>query len=235
MILLIELKTYIMKLKLKPLNTKNMKYTQTGKLFAGKLLILILILSPFTYLSAQISQTAHFPNKEGKADITPELLYNFYLNGETHAAITGFPVKIHSADNKMKEIAGVGDIMDAFCFTEDQCGLKIKVLELQPGATPNDVHTIVLSWWSFGWMQAVDKQDLSGPMGGHESIIVLTYRKTKDGAQIELTQVNVPDYKVTINSPDGSSETGPLSRIVNSHWSTLYWDKYRKHLEDTSR
>lgn len=41
-------------------------------------------------------------------------------------------------------------------------------------------------------------------------------------------QANVPDYRVAIPAPDGSEETGPLSRIVNTHWNTLYWDSIRK-------
>ena len=60
---------------------------------------------------------------------------------------------------------------------------------------------------------------------------MLTFSDTLNGAQIELVQVNVPDYKVRIPSPDGSEEVGPLSHIVNTHWNTLYWDGFRRIIE----
>lgn len=179
---------------------------------------------------AQIRQTVHFSNSDSTQNITPKLLFDMYLTSDSHQKITGFPVKVTDADGTTKPVAGIGDRIEAFCFEENQCGLKATVLDIQMGESSESTHVITLKWWNFGWLQAVDSKDLSGPMGSLESIIVLTFKKTKDGSQIELTQVNVPEYKVNIPSPDGSMETGPLSQIVNTHWNTLYWDRFRKYL-----
>ncbi len=62
---------------------------------------------------------------------------------------------------------------------------------------------------------------------GADGVLIITFRDTLRGAQIELVQANVPDYPVVIPNPDGTEENGPLSTIVNTHWNTLYWDKLR--------
>ena len=196
-----------------------------------KIMLISLLLIPVIANAGNLSQTIHFVTEKGKAEVTPRLLYEAYLTASSHQQITGLPVKIQSSDHQMKPVASVGDLIDAFCFSEEMCGLKIKVLDLQKGATAHDPHTIVLSWWNFGWMEALDKNDLiNSQTGSAASIVILTFKNTKSGAQIELTQVNVPDYKVKIQSPDGSAEVGPLSHIVNTHWHTLYWDQYRRYL-----
>ncbi len=203
--------------------------------FIKNIILANLLLIPLMVNAGNISQTIHFTNAKGKAEVTPRLLYNAYLNANDHEQITGLPVKIFSPDQKMKSMAGVGDTMNAFCFSKERCGLRLKVLDLQKGVHEHDPHTIVLSWWNFGWLQAIDKQDLMDPkMGSQESIAILSFKNTKTGSQIELTQVNVPDYKVKIDSPDGSSEIGPLSQIVSTHWNTLYWDQYRRYLATIS-
>ena len=76
---------------------------------------------------------------------------------------------------------------------------------------------IVLSWRNKAWDCAID----SGDVGDIPSTVVLTFRDNFADAEIGLNQVNVPDYKVKI--PD-TGEVGPLSQIVNTHWSLLYWE-----------
>ena len=201
---------------------------KTAKLL--KAVPLLAALTIGTTCFTQISQTVHFSNPEGKSELTPKLLMDQYLSAESHAKITGFQVKITDINGRQKKMAKEGDLIQAFCFEENQCALRSKVLSIQEGITAKDLHVIVLSWWNFGWLQAADKNDLNGPMGNVESTLVLTFRDTKDGAQIELNQINVPNYKVQIPSPDGSIETGPLSEIVNTHWNTLYWDNFRNYL-----
>src|SRR5207237_10522972 len=75
---------------------------------------------------------------------------------------------------------------------------------------------IVLSWRNKAWDCAIDPGDVSDL----SSTVVLTFRDNFAGAEISLSQVNVPDYKVKI--PD-TGEIGPLGQIVNTHWSLLYW------------
>jgi hypothetical protein len=54
--------------------------------------------------------------------------------------------------------------------------------------------------------------------------VELRFAENVAGAEIQLVQVGVPDYKVHI-PPTG--ETGPLSQIVNTHWNLLYWEPMR--------
>ncbi|MCP4305608.1 MAG: hypothetical protein GY788_12200 [bacterium] len=169
--------------------------------------------------AATLTQTAHFPEADAGQ------LFALYMSADGQQKITGFPARYTDDAGDPVEAAGVGDRLAGFCFTEEQCGLDARIVDVQeaPG-----VHTVVMSWWNFGWVSAVDPADASaGPRGAPDSTLILTFRDVPTGAQIELVQVNVPDYKVVIPSPDGSEEVGPLSRIVNTHWNTLYWDKMR--------
>ncbi|WP_421724307.1 hypothetical protein [Bauldia sp.] len=169
--------------------------------------------------AATLTQTAHFPGADAGD------LFAMYMSTDGHAAITGLPARFVNTGGDPVETAGIGDRLAAFCFTPDQCGLDARIIDVQkaPGA-----HTVVMSWWNFGWVSAVNPDDVAAsPRGALDSTLVLTFRDTPTGAQIELVQANVPDYKVRIPNPDGSEEIGPLSQIVNTHWNTLYWDRIR--------
>jgi hypothetical protein len=170
--------------------------------------------------AATLSQTVHFPG--GKAAD----LFCLYMTGAGQERITGLPAQYLNAKGEPVERGSVGDTLQAFCFEPGKCGLDAKVVAVDesPGA-----YTVVMSWWNFGWVSAVDPADYTVEQrGAPASTLVLTFRDTLAGAQVELVQVNVPDYKVVIPNPDGSKETGPLSRIVNTHWNTLYWDGVRR-------
>jgi hypothetical protein len=56
------------------------------------------------------------------------------------------------------------------------------------------------------------------------SIVALTFARNVAGTEVRLAQTNVPDYRVRL--PD-TGETGPLNRIVNTHWSLIYWEPIR--------
>ncbi|QMU56786.1 MAG: hypothetical protein GKR98_00340 [Boseongicola sp.] len=171
-------------------------------------------------LAANLSQTAHYPGAGADA------LFNLYASSAGHQQITGLPASYRNANGEDVDQAVVGGDLMAFCFQPGQCGLNARVLDISnaPGQ-----HTMTMSWWNFGWVSAVDPADLAiEGRGSPDSILVVTFSDTHTGAQIELVQVNVPDYKVNIPNPDGSVETGPLSQIVNTHWNTLYWDGFRR-------
>jgi hypothetical protein len=173
--------------------------------------------------AATLAQTVHFNGADA------EQMFELYMTGEGHQAITGLPASYVDADGNAVERGVAGGQLMAFCFQPDQCGLNARVLDIQsaPG-----LHTVVMAWWNFGWLQAVDKADLTVEgRGAHDSILTLTFRDTLRGAQVELVQVNVPDFKVVIPNPDGTKDTGPLSQIVNTHWNTLYWDNLRGLVE----
>jgi len=124
------------------------------------------------------------------------------------------------------ERGSAGDRLRAFCVEPETCLLDARVIEV---AESDGQYTVVMSWWNFGWVSAVDQDDDSVEgRGAPDSTLVLTFRDTLTGAEAQLVQVNVPDYRVVIPSPDGTEEIGPLSTIVNSHWNTLYWDGIRR-------
>ena len=51
------------------------------------------------------------------------------------------------------------------------------------------------------------------------------------GTEVRLVQSNVPAYRVRI--PE-TGEVGPLSEIVNTQWSLLYWEPMRAYFQQTS-
>ncbi len=61
-----------------------------------------------------------------------------------------------------------------------------------------------------------------------DSTVVLTFNKNIAGTEIQLVQVNVPDYKVSV--PE-TGEVGSLSSIVNTHWNLLYWEPMKKYFQ----
>ncbi len=178
-----------------------------------RLMLSVAVLATLTLASAStragtLAQTATF---EGT---TPEALYDLLATAETHAAITGKPVRFVRGGKPLAK-AEVGAELQAFGGA-----LTARVIDLAPG------KRIVLSWSTFAWGMAVTRNEQSNL----PSIVVLAFRKTAGGAQIELVQADVPDY--TVRLPDG--ETGALSALVNTHWNTLYWDRLRDHLKTRS-
>ena len=170
--------------------------------------------------AATLSQTPHFAGASAKE------LYDLFVTAKGQESITGLPARIVTAGGDAAERASVGDRLMAFCFEPERCGLDARILDLQEH---DGQYGIVMSWWNFGWVSAVDDAHYTvEKRGAPDSTLVLTFRDTLRGAQIELVQANVPDYAVVIPNPDGTEETGPLSHIVNTHWNTLYWDGIRR-------
>ena len=181
---------------------------------------IVFVVSATGAQSANLAQTIHFANASADS------LFELYSTSQGHSEIIGVPAQFTDASGDAVERAIVGGGLDAFCFEPDACALKARILDM---SSNDSAHVITMAWWNFGWVSAVDPANYSlADRGAPESILVLTFRDTLRGAQIELVQVNVPDYRVLIPSPDGSEEVGPLSAIVNTHWNTLYWDGIRR-------
>ena len=112
--------------------------------------------------------------------------------------------------------------MRVFGFTgpdgQTQFSLTAKILHLVPG------RVIVLTWKNMVWNCALDPSEVTDL----DSTVVLTFQKNITGAEIQLVQVNVPDYKVSV--PE-TGEIGSLSSIVNTHWSLLYWEPMRRYFQ----
>ena len=180
------------------------------------------ILLSQTVSAATLTQTIHFPGASA------DQLFELYATSTGHQTITGLPASYKNEEGIDTKRAKVGGSLDAFCFEPGKCGLNAKILDISQSA---GVRTITMSWWNFGWVSAIDPTDLTVEgRGAADSILVLTFRNTLRGAQIELVQVNVPDFKVRIPNPDQSEEIGPLATIVNTHWNTLYWDGFRRNI-----
>lgn len=143
------------------------------------------------------------------------------------------PARYVTAAGDVSAQGTAGGILMAVCGKPDQCGLSARILDIQE----HDGHyRIVMSWWNFGWVSAVDATVYTvANRGAPDSVLVLIFRDTPGGAQIELVQANMPDYAVVIPNPDGSQDTDPLSAIVSSHWNTLCWDGGRRHHERSVR
>jgi len=169
-----------------------------------------------------IEQTVQF---EG---VLPETLYNAYLSSKEHAAMTADGRRAATFYRPSKgdvDHGEVGDELRAFGSSKPgekvQYGLTAKVLNLVPA------KVIVLSRKTFGWNMALDRSDVTDL----ESTVVLTFRRNAAGTEVQLVQVNVPDYKVKLPA---TGEVGPLSAIVNTHWNLLYWDPMKKYFQKAS-
>jgi hypothetical protein len=163
-----------------------------------------------------ISQTVQFMGGNAR------LLYDAYLSAAEHAAMTVDGTQAATFRRGSQDIAkgGVGDELRAFGMpgTDEKIVYSLHATVLQLVAD----RLIVLSWRNKAWDCAIDPRDVSDL----PSTVVLTFRDNFAGAEIGLNQVNVPDYKVKI--PD-TGEVGPLSQIVNTHWSLLYWEPMRHY------
>jgi len=164
-----------------------------------------------------LSQTAHFTG------LGPERLYRAFLSAKDHAAMTADGRYL--ATFRRRVIGDVlsgeeGDELLAFGVRGTRGDvvyrLTAKILHLVPE------QMIVMAWKNAAWAATVDSNDATEM----DSIVVLTFARNVSGAEIRLTQTNLPDYKVHL--PD-TGETGPLSQIVNTHWSLLYWEPMRNY------
>jgi uncharacterized protein YndB with AHSA1/START domain len=164
-----------------------------------------------------IIQTNQFPT------VSPELLYNAYLSSKEHGKMTskGDTMVVYFRPGQGEVPVGtVGDELRAWGF-KDQDGnirytLTATILSLVPG------RLIVMRWKNLPWNLATNPALITDL----ESTLVLTFRKTAFGSEIQMVHVNVPDYEVRI--PD-TGETASLESIVNTHWGLQYWEPMKKY------
>jgi hypothetical protein len=166
-----------------------------------------------------IVQTAQFTG------VDPEALYHAYLSSTEHSAMTaGSRPAFFSRPAEGAVAHGqAGDELFAFGYSgpdgQAQFSLTAKIVQLVPG------KVIVLTWKNMVWNFALDPNEVTDL----DSTVVLTFHKNLAGAEIQLVHVNVPDYKVSV--PE-TGETGPLSAIVNTHWSLLYWEPMKRYFQE---
>lgn len=155
--------------------------------------------------------------------VSAETLYNAYLSSEEHGKMTsqGDVIATYHRPGVSDVPTGeAGDELRAWGFTAPdgqlQYFLTATILRLVPG------KLVVMSWKNLGWNMATNPENFTGL----ESTLVLTFKKTIFGAEIQMVHANVPDYEVHI--PD-TGETLPLSTIINTHWGLQYWEPMKKY------
>ena len=165
-----------------------------------------------------IAQTVQFTG------ISPETLYTAYLSSREHSAMTAGsrPAFFFRPGDGEVTHGQEGDELRAFGFTgpdgQPQFSLHARILQLVPG------KLIVLTWKTMVWNCALDPSEITDL----DATVVLTFKKNLAGAEIQLVQANVPDYKVSV--PE-TGEIGALSSIVNTHWNLLYWEPMRAYFQ----
>lgn len=163
-----------------------------------------------------LSQTIQFNGTNA------ESLYSAYLSSAQHAAMTldGTYAATYRRHGDDVDTGAAGDELWAIGAAAGdgkvQYSVSARVLELVPG------RLIVLSWKNKAWDLALDP----GEVTDLPSTLVLTFTGNFMGAEIHLSQTNIPNYQVRI--PE-TGEVGPLSEIVDRHWNILYWDPMRHY------
>jgi uncharacterized protein YndB with AHSA1/START domain len=167
---------------------------------------------------AMIVQTAQFTG------VSPEVLYHTYLSSSEHAAMTADqrPAVFVRPGEGVVARGEEGDELRAFGYPgfdgQTQFSLHAKILQLVPE------KLIVLTWKNMVWNYALDRSEVTDL----DSTVILTFQKNLAGAEIQLVQVNVPEY--TVRVPE-TGEVGSLRSIVNTHWSLLYWEPMRQYFQ----
>ena len=159
---------------------------------------------------------------------TRHQLFEIYANAEKHSAAThkasGQVAFVNPATGERHSEAKVGLELHGFHSPDGTPRLVGKVLEIQKG------ERIVLEWINSAWKLAIDPSEISNL----PSIVTLEFHDNTVGAEIVLTQINVPAYQVSMPSSPFSpkGEVGPLVEIVRVHWELTYWQPIRRYLSN---
>jgi uncharacterized protein YndB with AHSA1/START domain len=171
--------------------------------------------------AGNVIQTAEF------SGLTPAMLYNAYLSSAEHSAMTGYPAAYYRPVVKTEVAVGQeGDELRGFGVPGTDGKLKYliggRILRLIPN------HEIVMTWKANAWDDGVKPAE----QPELESVLILTFRKTFAGAEIQLVQVNVPDIGTT--DPE-SSELTTETTTVNTNWYYRYWQPMQKYFSAKSK
>ena len=157
--------------------------------------------------------------------VVPETLYNAYLNSVEHGKMT---TSGEGEDKTTWHRPGAGNVATAQVGDELRCwgfkdekgsqayNLKATILELVPN------KLVVQTWKNLPFTLTTNKEQITDM----PSTLILTFKQTAFGAEIQMVHVNVPDYEVHIPQTD---ETAPLNTIVNTHWGLQYWEPMKKY------
>jgi hypothetical protein len=164
-------------------------------------------------------QTIQFPG------VSAERLYNAYLDSVEHGKMT---TSGEGDDKTTWYRPGKGNVATAQLGDELRCwgfkdaagnqvyNLKATILELVPA------RLIVQTWKNLPFTLATNP-DLVTDL---PSTLVLRFRNTAFGSEIQMSNINVPDYEVFIE-PTGEKDA--LGNIINTHWGLQYWLPMQKY------
>ena len=157
--------------------------------------------------------------------VSPQKLYNAYLDSVEHGKMTT------SGEGEDKTtwfrpskgnvpVAQVGDELRCWGFKDAKgnqvYNLGATILELVPD------RLIVQTWKNLPFTLATNK-DLVTDL---PSTLVLKFRATAFGSEINMAHINVPDYEVFIEQ---TGERDALGNIINTHWGLQYWEPMQKY------
>jgi hypothetical protein len=170
-----------------------------------------------------IQQTAQFTG------VSAHTLYTAYLSSSKHSAMTADGTMVTTFHRKSAGDVAIGRKGDGFrAFGVPGPGGKIEyqltgeIFELVSD------RLIVQSWKTLTWGLAVNPSEITDLA----STLILTFRDNAAGAEIRLEQANIPDYTVSV--PE-TGEVGPLSQLVNTHWSLLYWEPMHRYFHKSPK
>ena len=186
-----------------------------------------------------IAQTAVF------VGTTPEVLYRAFLSAREHAAMTvdgSRPAALERQGTAGVDRAQTGDVLRAVGLTGPD-GQRVFVVEARILDLISDKR-VVLAWKNLAWRLALDPRKVTDVA----STVVLDFHPNVAGAEIQLVQSGVPSYDVRLpltleeladvdraeraaaqSAPGG--EVGPLSTLVNTHWSLVYWEPMKRYFQ----
>ena len=157
--------------------------------------------------------------------VSPEQLYRAYVNSVEHGKMT---TSGEGEDKTTWYRPGVGNVATARVGDELRCwGFKdengnqvynLKAILLE--AVPNEL--IVQTWKNLPFTLATNKALITEV----PSTLVLRFRKTAFGSEIQMVHANVPDYEVFIEQ---TGERDALGNIINTHWGLQYWEPMKKY------
>jgi len=165
-----------------------------------------------------IQQTIEFPG------VAPETVYNAYLSSKEHAAMTGFPATFYRPSTHAEVAVGQeGDELRAFRLTgadgKPKYFISGTLLKLVPG------KEIVTTWRATAW----DEDAKPGDGTDLSCILVLTLRPMQGGTELQLVQVNIPDFPDVGEKDMAGAGVVSETAAVNTHWYFRYWAPMQKY------
>jgi len=165
-----------------------------------------------------LDQTIQFPGVE------PQAVYDAYLTAKSHAAMTGFPAAFYRPSTKTEvAMAGEGDEFRGFGVPGKDGKLQYliggRILHLVPG------REIVMTWRAAMWDEHAQPGETTP-----DCILILTLKKSYGGTELQLVQVNVPEYP-GLDASAASGQYVSEASAVNTNWYFRYWAPMQKYFQ----